>query len=78
VMERRVPSDYLLTWLLARLDPLTFGSPAAKALAAACGDPRDRSRNSLPDLMDKLADVAAEDCATEAAEYIDERLGEMR
>ena len=35
VMERRIPSDYLLTWFIARLDPLQFGSPAAKALAAA-------------------------------------------
>src|SRR4051794_24890282 len=41
VMERRMPSDYLLTWLLSRLDPLQFGSPTAKALAAATGDPRD-------------------------------------
>src|SRR6476619_1593440 len=38
VMERRIPSDYLLTWLLSRLDPLQFGSPAARALAAATGD----------------------------------------
>ncbi|MEO6361398.1 MAG: hypothetical protein ABIO43_12630, partial [Sphingomicrobium sp.] len=27
VMERRVPSDHLLTWFLSRLDPLQFGSP---------------------------------------------------
>ncbi len=26
VMERRIPSDHLLTWLLSRLDPLRFGS----------------------------------------------------
>ena len=25
VMERRIPSDYLLTWFIARLDPLQFG-----------------------------------------------------
>src|SRR5260221_13940418 len=48
VMERKMPSDYLLTWLLARLDPLQFGSPTARALAAATGDPPDRPRNSLP------------------------------
>ena len=30
VMERKMPSDYLLTWLLSRLDPLQFGSPAAQ------------------------------------------------
>ena len=39
VMERRIPSDHLLTWLLSRLDPATFGSPAAKAHALATGDP---------------------------------------
>jgi hypothetical protein len=35
VMERRIPSDYLLTWLLSRLDPAQFGSPTAKALAVS-------------------------------------------
>src|SRR5690242_1041591 len=38
VMERRMPSDYLLTWLLSRLNPAQFGSPTAIALAAATGD----------------------------------------
>ena len=37
VMERKMPSDHLLTWILSRVDPLMFGSPAAKALAAAKG-----------------------------------------
>ena len=77
VMERKMPSDYLLTWLLARLDPLQFGSPTAKALAAATGDPRDRSRNSLPQRTASLADVADADCPIESAEQIDDRLGEM-
>ena len=30
VMERRIPSDYLLTWLLSRLDPVQFGPPPQK------------------------------------------------
>ena len=77
VMERKMPSDYLATWLLSRLDPLQFGSPSAKALAAATGDPRENSRNSLPRLSEALADVDPADCPTEAADYIDERLGEM-
>jgi hypothetical protein len=77
VMERKMPSDYLLTWLLARLDPLQFGSASVKALAAATGDPRDRARNSLPELTASLTDVTPEDCPTEAGEYIDERLGEV-
>ncbi len=76
-MERRMPSGYLLTWLLSRLDPVQFGSPSAKALAAASGDPREKSRNSLPDLAASLADVAPEDCPVETAQFIDERLGEM-
>lgn len=78
VAERKVPSDYLLTWLLARLDPLQFGSPTAKTLALAAGNPRDASRQGLPQLLDSLVDVASEDCPTETAEAIDERLGEMR
>ena len=77
VMERKMPSDYLLTWLLARLDPLQFGSMSAKALAQATGDPRDRSRNSLPELTASLADVADSECPIESAEQIDDRLGEM-
>jgi hypothetical protein len=74
VMERKMPSDYLLTWLLSRLDPLTFGSPAAMALAVATGDPRERSRNSLPELTASLSD---DECPTESGEYLDERLGEV-
>lgn len=75
VMERKMPSDYLLTWLLSRLDPLQFGNPSAKALAAAAGDPREKSRNSLPELTASFADVA--DCPVESGEYLDERLGEI-
>ena len=74
VMERKMPSDYLLTWLLSRLDPLKFGSPTAKALAAATGDPRDASRQSLPELTASLTD---DECPMEGAEVIDQRLGEM-
>ncbi len=79
VMERRMPSDYLLTWLLARLDPLQFGSPSAKALAAATpsGDARTVAAAELPALAASLTDVAPDDCPIESAEYIDERLGEM-
>ena len=76
VMERRIPSDYLLTWLLSRLDPLRFGSPAAKAHAAATGDPREAARNGMPLLLDSLTDVTAEDCPTEDIDFLDPRLGE--
>jgi hypothetical protein len=77
VMERKMPSDYLLTWLLARLDPVQFGSPTAKGLAAATGDPRGRARQSLPGFTAALTDIADEDCPVETAECIDDRLGEM-
>ena len=77
VMERKMPSDYLLTWLLSRLDPLQFGSPSAKALAAATGDPRDKARNGLPELAAALADVEPADCPVESGDYLDERLGEV-
>jgi len=76
VLERRMPSDRLLTWLLSRLDPLRFGSPTAKALAAATGDPREAARNSMPQLLDSLTDVAPEDCPTEEIDFLDPRLGE--
>jgi len=76
VMERRIPSDYLLTWLLARLDPMTFGSPVAKAQALALGDPRQKARNDLPQLMASFDDVSEDDCPTEDIDFLDERLGE--
>jgi hypothetical protein len=76
LMERRIPSDYLLTWLLSRLDPLQFGSPAARALAAATGDPRDKSRNELPGLIASFEDVPADECACEPIDFLDDRLGE--
>ena len=77
VMERKVPSDYLLTWLLARLDPLQFGSPAAKTLAAAAGDPRQQARNGMPGFIAGLADIPEADCPTQSGEFLDERLGEV-
>jgi hypothetical protein len=76
VMERRMPSDYLLTWLLSRLDPLQFGSPGAKALAAASGDPRELVRNRFPQLTAAMSDVAPEDCEIEPVDFLDTRLGE--
>ena len=77
VMERRIPSDHLLTWLLARLDPVQFGSPSAKTLALETGNPRDNARNSLPDLANSLTDVPPEECPAESGEYLDERLGDV-
>lgn len=77
VMERKTPSDYLLSWLLARLNPSMFGSPTAKALAAATGDPLDHSRQALPELTASLTDIPDAECPIAQAEQIDDRLGEM-
>ena len=76
VLKRRIPSDYLLTWLLSRLDPLTFGSPTAKAHALAHGDPREKARKDLPHLIESLEDVPEEECPTEGIDFLDGRLGE--
>jgi hypothetical protein len=76
VMERRIPSDYLLTWFIARLDPLQFGSPAARALAVAAGDPREAARHSLPALLASFEDVPGDQCPFEPIDYLDARLGE--
>ena len=78
VAERRVPSDYLLTWLLGRLDPVQFGHPTARAAALAAGaNPRLAAADALPALTASLADVAPGDCQCEPGEAIDHRLGEM-
>jgi hypothetical protein len=76
VMERRMPSDYLLTWLLSRLDPAQFGSPSAKAVAATTGDARDTARNELPQLTASFTDISPEECEVEPIDYLDGRLGE--
>ena len=76
VMERRIPFDYLLTWLLSRLNPLQFGLPTAKALAAATGDPCKAARNEMPALLESLEDVPEEKCPAEGIEFLDDRLGE--
>jgi hypothetical protein len=78
VAERRVPSDYLLTWLLSRLDPVQFGHPTVRAAALAAGDnPCLAAARAMPALTAGLTDVAPEDCACEPAEAIDRHLGEM-
>ncbi|MEO6581409.1 MAG: hypothetical protein ABIN68_01210 [Sphingomicrobium sp.] len=77
VLERRIPSDHLLTWMLARLDPAQFGSPQAKAHVAATGDPLAKARKDLPRLLAGLADVPPEECECDAPQSIDHRLGEM-
>ena len=76
VMERRIPSDYLLTWLLSRLNPLQFGLPTAKALAAATGNSCIAARKEMPAFVASFEDVPEEECACEPIDYLDDRLGE--
>lgn len=54
--ERRVPSDRLLTWLLARLDPKRFALPWEQRGDA---DPQAEAVASFPALLDAVADAAS-------------------
>ncbi len=76
VMERRIPSDHLLTWFLSRLDPAQFGTPAAKAHAATTSDPREAARTDLPALTQSFTDIDPQDCECEPIDFLDPRLGE--
>ena len=59
VAEKRLPSDKLLMWLLARLDPRRFAAPWELRKAGAA-DPQAEARASFPALLDALADTVAE------------------
>ena len=54
VAERRVPSDKLLTWLLARLDPKRFALPWEQR---GNSDPQAEAVARFPALLDGLGDV---------------------
>ncbi len=54
VGERRVPSDKLLTWLLARLDPKRFALPWEQRGDA---DPQAEAVAAFPALLESLADT---------------------
>ena len=56
VAERRVPSDKLLMWLLARLDPKRFALPWEQRAGA---DPQSEAAASFLPLLDGLTDVAS-------------------
>lgn len=58
VAEKRVPSDKLLMWLLARLDPRRFAAPWEQRKDGA--DPQAEARANFPGLLDGLSDIAAE------------------
>jgi hypothetical protein len=57
VAERRVPSDELLTWLLARLDRKGFALPWEQRGDA---DPQAAAVAAFPQLLGDLADVPAD------------------
>jgi hypothetical protein len=54
VGERRVPSDKMLMWLLARLDPKRFALPWEQRGDA---DPQGEAAAAFPSLLDGLSDV---------------------
>lgn len=59
VAEKRVPSDRLLMWLLARLDPRRFAAPWELRKDGAA-DPQAEARESFPGLLDGLSDIVSE------------------
>ncbi len=59
VTEKRLPSDRLLMWLLARLDPRRFAAPWELRKDGAA-DPQAQARESFPELLDALSDTVAE------------------
>jgi len=59
VAEKRLPSDKLLMWLLARLDPRRFAAPWELRKDGAA-DPQGLAREGFPALLDALSDTVAE------------------
>lgn len=58
VAEKRLPSDRLLMWLLARLDPRRFAAPRELRHDGAA-DPQAAARESFPAQLEALADTAS-------------------
>lgn len=59
VIEKRLPSDRLLMWLLARLDPRRFAAPW-EIRSDTAADPQATARAAFPAQLAALGDVAAE------------------
>jgi hypothetical protein len=59
VAEKRAPSDKLLMWLLARLDPRRFAAPWELRKDGAA-DPQAEARASFPAQLDALSDTVSE------------------
>ena len=58
VAEKRLPSDRLLMWLLARLDPKSFAAPRDLRIDRGA-DPQAEARESFPALLDALSDTVS-------------------
>ncbi len=58
VAEKRLPSDRLLMWLLARLDPRRFAAPWELRKDGAA-DPQLQARESFPGLLEALTDTVS-------------------
>ncbi|HTL68393.1 MAG TPA: hypothetical protein VL200_12080 [Lacunisphaera sp.] len=57
--EKQVPSERLLMWLLARLDPRRFAAPWERRKEDD-SDPQAEAQQAFPTMLDALEDVAAE------------------
>jgi hypothetical protein len=57
--ERRVPSEKLLMWLLARLDPNRFAAPWERRIGDN-SDPQAEVHGAFPTLLAALTDTAEE------------------
>ena len=58
VAEKKVPSDKLLMWLLARLAPRRFGAPWEQRKDSAA-DPREEARAAFTSQLEALTDLAS-------------------
>lgn len=59
VGEKRIPSERLLMWLLARLDPKRFAAPWERR-RDDISDPQVEAQQAFPSMLDALTDVAAD------------------
>lgn len=58
VAEKRVPSDRLLMWLLACLDPRRFAAPWELRKDGVL-DPQAEAREAFPARLDALTDIVS-------------------
>jgi hypothetical protein len=59
VAEKRMPSDRLLMWLLARLDPMRYAAPWEQRRDDTA-DPQAEARGAFAGQLDALTDTAAD------------------